>query len=182
VLPDAIGSVVLRVVRVSLITSHQHSDRFLSHSQGENVIATKHRTGTAPRTTNFAEYEVNIRKGNQVALRNWWKAAQECLSKWDGKAQPYAIACAKVSEDWKMNTIRQYMMELMFLIKQGHKCDEFKSLEHARETKASYASPVKPKQVIKFSKDEIDLVRIFMMNKKFAPAKQDIVLKAMGYK
>ena len=131
--------------------------------------------------TNFATHESAIRRGNKAALAGWWSAAQECLSKFDGKAQPYAVASAKVSQDWKMNTIRQYVMELMFLIKQGHTCDEFKSLEHARETKKSYATPSK-KQVIKFSKDEIDLVRIFMMNKKFAPAKQDIVLRAMGYK
>lgn len=90
------------------------------------------------KTTKFATHERAIRRGNQEALRAWWNAACECLTEHDGNAKAYAILASKVSKDWRMNTIRQYMGELMFLIRQGHSVSEFKSLEHARETKASY--------------------------------------------
>ena len=100
------------------------------------------------KTTKFATYERAIRRGNQEALRAWWSAAIECLTEHDGNATAYAIKASKVSKDWKMNTIRVYMGELMFLIKQGHSASEFKSLEHARETKADYNDNGRVKKVV----------------------------------
>jgi len=89
--------------------------------------------------TKFATHEKAIRRGNREALNAWWNAARECRDEHDGNAKAYAIAASKVSADWKMNTIRQYMGELMFLMRMGHTVSEFKSLEHARETRSQYA-------------------------------------------
>jgi hypothetical protein len=94
--------------------------------------------------TNFARHERAIRSGNKAALIAWWDAARECRDEHDGNAKQYALLASKVSADWKMNTIRVYVGELMFLMKQGHKVTEFKSLEHARETRSSYATKPAP--------------------------------------
>lgn len=134
----------------------------------------------------FVTFEDEITSGEIIALKGWWKAAQEAIERHGlvrGCASKYAEEAAKVATRNKENTIRQYVGALLTLIERGHTLDEFVKqglgIEHARETARGYSTrkPVEKKNV----KSDVAFDALFRTKEfKALPAKAQKALRLLA--
>lgn len=107
---------------------------------------------------NFADHEIQILKGEMIALQGWWKAGVECrkhFTKANGtpNRSAYAVAAGKVAKKNEVDTIRKYVGAILTAQDMGYTLDYFLKnklgIDHVLATVAGkgerkIAEPVKP--------------------------------------
>jgi len=88
----------------------------------------------------FSKHESLITKGEVIALKGWWHAADECVKKCDGNASAYARLAAKQARKNTEGTIRVFVGAVRRAQEMGYTLDYFVSndlgIEHVRATVA----------------------------------------------
>lgn len=79
---------------------------------------------------NFADHEIQILKGEMIALQGWWKAGDECrkhFTKANGTPNrtAYAKAAGKVAKKNEVDTIRKYVGAILTAQEMGYTLDWF---------------------------------------------------------
>lgn len=85
---------------------------------------------------NFGVFEETILSGESIALKGWWKAGEECIANYKGKAAPYAHDASRFAVGNTEGTIRVQVGVVVRAIKAGYTLAEFNGLgiDHVRET------------------------------------------------
>ena len=110
-------------------------------TERENTISTKSKASvqspTTKKVTHFTSSNIQglIVKGGQTILDGWWSGYLDYTASGYDSVRAYAIASAKLSTHFTMNTINQNIGLVKWAVEQGYKKSEFTTFSHLSATR-----------------------------------------------